>query len=99
MAVEVMVEYTVQDGMEKEADKVRAAFLDAVSRWEPDKFTYRVMRRGPEGTSFVHLAWLDSPDTQQRLFETDFFKEFNAGMERISGGTVNATPLLEWSPA
>ncbi|MDH3498707.1 MAG: hypothetical protein OEM97_01165 [Acidimicrobiia bacterium] len=95
--MDLMVEYAVVDGMEAEADRVRSAFLDAVANWEPHKFTYRIMRRGPEGNSYVHLAWLDSPETQQRLFETDFFKAFNEGMEKISGGSVTATPLFEWS--
>ena len=54
---------------------------------------------GPQGNAWIHLAWLDSPDTQERLFETEFFKEFDAGMERISGGTVAATPLFAWTPA
>ncbi len=98
-ALEVMVEYTVAGGMEAEADDVRRKFLDAVSHWEPDKFTYRVLRKGPDSQSFVHLAWLESAETQQRLFETSFFKEFNQGMQRISGGSVHATPLLEWMPA
>ena len=97
--VEVIVEYTVIEGMEGEADTVRQAFLDAVKAWEPDRLTYRVLRRGPQGNAWIHLAWLDSPDTQERLFETEFFKEFDAGMERISGGTVAATPLFAWTPA
>ena len=99
MAVEVLVEYTVVDGLEADADGVRAAFLDAVETWEPERFTYRVMRRGPDGNAWIHLAWLDSKETQQRLFETDFFKAFDSGMARISGGTVTATPLIEWTPA
>ncbi len=97
MPVEVMVEYEVAAGMEAEADRVRAEFLEAVAAWEPERFRYRVLRRGQTGNRYVHLAWLDSPETQQRLFETDFFQAFNAGMERISGGSVEATPLVEWS--
>ncbi|MFQ5554933.1 MAG: hypothetical protein ACE5GC_06140 [Acidimicrobiia bacterium] len=99
MAVEVLVEYTVAEGREAEADRVRAAFLEAVAGWHPEQFTYRVLKRGAEGQAFVHLAWLDSPETQQALFDTDFFKEFNEGMQHISGGTVNASPLLPWNPA
>ena len=98
MAVEVMVEYEVVEWMEEEADRVRAAFGRAVEAWEPDRFTYRMLRKGDEGRSFVHLAWLDSAETQQRLFETDFFQEFNAGMQRISGGSVHASPISEWAP-
>jgi len=99
VAVEVMVEYEVEAGMEAEADAVRAAFLKAVAEWDPDRFTYRVLSKGGEGRAYVHLAWLDSPETQQRLFETEFFKAFDDGMRRISGGSVNATPLVEWSPS
>ena len=95
--MDVIVEYTVVKGLESEADSVRSAFLTAVAAWEPDHLTYRVMQRGAEGNEFVHLAWIDSPATQQRLFETDFFKTFDQGMQRISGGTVRATPLVEWS--
>lgn len=98
MGVEVMVEYEVVDGMEERADEVRSAFLAAAAEWKPDQFTYRMLRRGPEGRRFVHLAWLDSPETQQALFETDFFKDFNAGMQEISGGSVHATPLFAWTP-
>ena len=97
MPVEVMVEYEVVPGLEAEADRVRSDFLEAVAAWEPDRFRYRVLRRGQEGNRFVHLAWLDSPETQQRLFETEFFQTFNADMERISGGSVHASPLVEWS--
>jgi len=98
MPVEVMVEYEIAEGMEARADEVRTTFLEAVAGWQPDRFTYRVLRRGPKGNRFLHLAWLDSPETQQRLFETDFFKAFDAGMQEISGGSVAATPLFEWSP-
>ena len=56
MAVEVLVEYTVVDGLEADADGVRAAFLDAVETWEPERFTYRVMRRGPDGNA-VGSIW------------------------------------------
>ena len=98
MAGEVLIEYTVADGMEDEADVVRAAFLEAVEQWEPERLTYRVLRRGAEGLSFVHLAWLDSKATRQRLFDTDFFKAFDVGMNRVSGGTITATPIFEWSP-
>lgn len=96
--MDVMIEYDVVEGMEDDADAVRASFLQAAAEWEPDRFTYRIMRKGPEGRSYVHLAWLDSQETQQRLFETDFFKEFDAGMQRISGGSVHATPLFDWAP-
>jgi len=97
--MDVMIEYDLVEGMDEEADRVRAVFLDEAARWRPDRFTYRVLRKGPEGSSFVHLAWIDSKETQQELFETDFFKEFDAGMQKVSGGTVHATPLFEWSPA
>ncbi len=96
--MDVMIEYEVVEGMEEEADRVRSAFLDEVANWKPEQFTYRVLRKGPDGNRFVHLAWLDSKDTQQELFETDFFKTFDAGMQKVSGGSVHATPLFEWSP-
>lgn len=96
--MEVMVEYEVVEGMEDAADRVRATFLDEVAKWRPDQLTYRVLQKGREGRHFVHLAWLDSPATQQALFETEFFKEFDAGMQLVSGGSVAASPLLEWSP-
>ena len=94
--MEVMVEYEVAEGMEAEADEVRMRFLTAVAAWEPERFTYRILKKGQDGNAFVHLAWLDSPETQQRLFDTEFFKEFNDGMQRISGGSVNASPLVTW---
>ncbi len=96
--LEVLVEYEVLEGMEAEADAVRTDFLKAVEEWDPERFTYRVLQKGPEGRNFIHLAWLDSKETQQRLFETQFFKEFDAGMQRVSGGSVRATPLIEWTP-
>ena len=95
--MEVIVEYEVVKGLESEADSVRGAFLNAVAAWEPDRLTYRVLQRGTSENEYVHLAWIDSPATQQRLFETGFFKTFDEGMQRISGGTVRATPLVEWS--
>lgn len=97
MPVEVIVEYTVPEGLEADADAVRTAFLLGIAGWEPEKLTYRILRRGTDGQSYVHLAWVDSEATQQRLFETDFFKEFDVGIKRVSGGTVTATRLFEWS--
>lgn len=95
--MELIIEYSVVDGMEADADAVRVAFLSEVAAWQPDRFTYRIMKKGQDGNDFIHLVWLDSPETQQALFETEFFKTFNEGMQRISGGSVNATPLMEWS--
>ena len=99
MSVEVLVEYTVPKGQEADADAVRAAFLRGVAEWEPDKLTYRIFRRAGDENSFVHLAWVDSEETQLRLFETEFFKEFDAGIKRASGNTVTATRLFKWTPA
>ena len=99
MPVEVLVEYTVPKGQEADADAVRAAFLRGVAEWEPDKVSYRIFRRAGDQQSYVHIASVDSEETQQRLFETDFFKEFDTGIKRASGGTVTATRLFEWSPS
>lgn len=95
MAVEVTVEHSALDAMEAEADQVRKTFLDAVSQWKPDQFTYRVLM---QGGSVVR------PPGQARLTRDpagalhDFFKALDEGRQRISGGSVHATARIPWTP-
>lgn len=98
MARRLIIEYVIVEGMESEADRIRADFLESVATWRPEAFSYEIFRKGADGNAFVHLVTLDTPETQQALGEQEFFRTFAEGMQRISGGTVTATPLLPWSP-
>lgn len=93
MSYEVLIEYTVVEGMEEEADRARTEFVEHARGWEPDNFRYRVFSKGEAGRQFVHIATIADEATQRRLGAQQWFKTFSEKIGKASGGTVTATRL------
>ena len=95
MAIEFLIEYTLEESQMEDAEAVRRKFLDDVRAWGDPGFRYRVFRKGDDGHSFAHHAWIADEAAQQRLNEHQFFADFQAGMRRVTGGNITATKLTE----
>ena len=99
MAIEFLIEYTLDESALEDADAVRRKFLDDVRAWGDPGFRYRVFAKGDEGVSFAHHAWIEDEAAQQRLNAQQFFADFQAGMGRVTGGNITATNLTELGSA
>jgi quinol monooxygenase YgiN len=56
------------------------------------KISYRCMSSG-EGPNYVHLVEVRDDAAQKTLQERDYFKHYTAETRRISGGSVQVTPM------
>lgn len=68
MALEFIIQYTVKDGAEEQAQAARDRFIAALKAKNTDRYSYRALAK-PDGKSFVHLAW---------FADEDAFKEFQS---------------------
>ncbi|MGE5150334.1 MAG: hypothetical protein ACM3II_09465 [Rhodospirillaceae bacterium] len=56
------------------------------------KIGYRCLK-ARDGADYFHIATVREDSGQKALQERDFFKHYTAETRRISGGTVEVTPL------
>ena len=90
--MDFIVEYTVADGKEDEAEEVRRRFFAELAEHPDPGYRYRSLRR-PGSRSFVHLAWFADEAAQARFTGLPGFAEFGDGLRAVSSDGPHATPL------
>ena len=91
MALEFIIQYTVKDGSEDQAEGARNRFFEALCAQNTDRYTYRSLAK-PDGKSFVHMAWFED----ERAFkEFQSLPEFPVFGQELSGACAEGPEALK----